>query len=74
MGLMELMTGAGQFSPSVMSETEHSAAISQLFPHHPHMNPDPRVATHSEQLLARARQSYRVTVCVCEVCECGVSE
>ncbi len=61
----ELMTGAGQLSPSVMKVLEHSCLTSQLPPHHPHANSEPILtAMHSEHPLAKSRQSYSVTVCV----------
>ncbi len=70
-GVIEVMIGTGQFSPSITKgETEHSSVTSQLSAHHPQVNPDPRVATHAEQPSASARQSYNVTVCVCQ-CVCG---
>ena len=67
-GVNELMTGAGQLSPSItkLSAVEHSCITSQLPPHHPHANSDPiLVAIHSEHPLAKIRQSYNVTACVC---------
>ncbi len=66
-GVNELMTGAGQLFPSVMKLVlEHSCITSQLPPHHPHGNSSPiPTAMHSEHRLAKLRQSYSVTTCVC---------
>ncbi len=67
-GVNELMTGAGELSPSITKRSvEHSCITSQLYlhPHHPHANSDPILAAiHSEHPLAKSRQSYSVTACV----------
>ena len=65
-GSNELITGARQLSPSVTKLLEHSCVTSQLLSHHPHANSDPILAAiHSKHPLAKLKQSYSVTVCVC---------